>query len=152
MLPIGYIQHQKQMNFSQKSIYVSKDREEIHQNQKAISTSDLRYLVENPIQGESAEYNDNRVSLFVGQYGKCYVTGKSLNISEMHCHHKKPRALGGTDEYKNLVLIEEDIHRLVHLTKDETIMEYVIKIGLSAKELERVNKLRKQANTQEICF
>ena len=70
----------------------------------------------------------------------------------MHCHHKKPRALGGTDEYKNLVLIEEDIHRLVHLTKDETIMEYVIKLGLSAKELEKVNKLRKQANTQEICF
>ncbi len=152
MLPIGYIQHQKQMNFSQKSIYVSKDREEIHQNQKAISTNDLRYLVENPIQGESAEYNDNRVSLFVGQYGKCYVTGKPLNINEMHCHHKKPRALGGTDEYKNLVLIEENIHKLVHLTKDETIMEYVIKIGLSAKELEKVNKLRKQANTQEICF
>lgn len=96
MLPIGYIQHQKQMNFSQKSIYVSKDREEIHQNQKAISTSDLKYLVENPTQGQSAEYNDNRVSLFVGQYGKCYVTGKPLIISDMHCHHIKPRALGGT--------------------------------------------------------
>ena len=35
---------------------------------------------------------------------------------------KAPCFLGGTDEYKNLVLIEEDIHRLVHLTKDETIM------------------------------
>ena len=152
MLPIGYIQHQKQMNFSQKSIYVSKDREEIHQNQKAISTSDLKYLVENPIQGQSAEYNDNRVSLFVGQYGKCYVTGKPLNITEMHCHHKKPRALGGTDEYKNLVLIEENIHRLLHLTKDEIIAEYVRKLGLSTKELEKVNRLRKQANMQEICF
>jgi group II intron reverse transcriptase/maturase len=152
MLPIGYIQHQKQMNFSQKSIYVSKDREEIHQNQKAISTSDLRYLVENPIQGQSAEYNDNRVSLFVGQYGKCYVTGKPLIIGDMHCHHIKPRALGGTDEYKNLVLIEENIHRLLHLTKDEIIAEYVRKLGLSTKELEKVNRLRKQANMQEICF
>lgn len=140
------------MNFSQKSIYVSKDREEIHQNQKAISTSDLRYLVENPIQGQSAEYNDNRVSLFVGQYGKCYVTGKPLIIGDMHCHHIKPRALGGTDEYKNLVLIEENIHRLLHLTKDEIIAEYVRKLGLSTKELEKVNRLRKQANMQEICF
>ena len=70
----------------------------------------------------------------------------------MHCHHKKPRALGGTDEYKNLVLIEENIHRLVHSTKDETIAEYVTKLGLSTKELEKVNRLRKQANMQEICF
>lgn len=152
MLPIGYIQHQKQMNFNQKSTYVAKDREEIHQNQKAVDTSDLKYLVENPIQGQSAEYNDNRVSLFVGQYGKCYVTGNPLNISEMHCHHKKPRALGGIDEYKNLVLIEENIHRLVHLTNEKTITEYVTKLGLSTKELEKVNKLRKQANLQEICF
>ncbi|HHO42750.1 MAG TPA: group II intron reverse transcriptase/maturase [Epsilonproteobacteria bacterium] len=152
ILPIGYIQHQKQMNFSQKSTYIAKDRKEIHQSQKAVSTSELRYLVENPIQGQSAEYNDNRVSLFVGQYGKCYVTGKPLNINEMHCHHKKPRALGGTDEYKNLVLIEENIHRLVHSTKIETIKEYVTKLGLSTKELEKVNKLRKQANLQEICF
>jgi len=152
MLPIGYIQHQKQMNFSQKSIYVSKDREEIHQNQKAVDTSDLKYLVKNPIQGQSAEYNDNRVSLFVGQYGKCYVTGEPLNINEMHCHHKKPRALGGTDEYKNLILIGEDIHRLLHSTKIETIKEYVTKLGLSTKGLEKVNKLRKQANLQEICF
>ena len=152
ILPIGYIQHQKQMNFSQKSTYIAKDRKEIHQSQKAVSTSELRYLVENPIQGQSAEYNDNRVSLFVGQYGKCYVTGKPLNINEMHCHHKKPRALGGTDEYKNLVLIEENIHRLVHSTKIETIKEYVTKLGLSTKELEKVNKLRIQANLQEICF
>mgnify|MGYP003484389412 FL=1 len=152
MLPIGYIQNKWMGQYNGYTPYSVSDREKIHQNQKAVSTSDLRYLVKNPIQGQSAEYNDNRVSLFVGQYGKCYVTGKLLNINEMHCHHKKPRALGGTDEYKNLVLIEENVHRLVHSTKDETIMEYIIKFGLSTKELEKVNKLRKQANMQVICF
>ena len=151
LIPIGYIQHQKQMNSSQKSLYIAIDREEIHQNQKAISTSDLKYLIENPIQGQSIEYSDNRISLFVGQYGKCYITEKPLNLSEMHCHHKKPRALNGTDEYKNLVLIEENIHRLVHATKEETIREYVQKLGLTIKELEKVNKLREQANMQVIC-
>lgn len=152
MLPIGFIQHQKAYQYRGYIPYIALDRGKIHQNQMAVKINDLRYLVENPIQGQSSEYNDNRVSLFVGQYGKCYVTGKSLNISEMHCHHKKPRALGGTDEYKNLVLIEENVHRLVHSTKDETIVEYVEKLGLSIKELEKVNKLRKQANMQEICF
>lgn len=151
LIPIGYIQHQKQMNFSQKSLYIAIDREEIHQNQKAVSTSELRYLIENPIQGQSVEYNDNRISLLVGQIGKCHITGKPLNLSEMHCHHKKPRVSNGTDEYKNLVLIDENIHRLVHATKEETIREYIQMLNLTTKQLEKVNKLREQAKLLVIC-
>ena len=151
MLPIGYIQHQKQMNFSQLSLYSANDREKVHKNQKAVDTEDLKYLVRNPIQGQSVEYNDNRVSLFVGQYGKCYVTEKPLVLSEMHCHHKKPKALNGTDEYRNLVLLSVDVHRLVHATKDETIKGYIQKLKLTTKMLEKVNKLRKSAKLQVIC-
>ena len=151
MLPIGYIQHQKAFQYSGYTPYIASDREEIHKNQKAVSTSDLKYLMENPIQGQSVEYNDNRISLFVGQYGKCYITDKPLNPSEMHCHHKKPRALNGTDEYKNLVIIEENIHRLVHATKEETIKEYIQKLNLTTKQLEKVNKLREQAELLVIC-
>ena len=151
MLPIGYIQHQKAFQYSGYTPYIASDREEIHKNQKTVSTSDLKYLMENPIQGQSVEYNDNRISLFVGQYGKCYITDKPLNPSEMHCHHKKPRALNGTDEYKNLVIIEENIHRLVHATKEETIKEYIQKLNLTTKQLEKVNKLREQAKLLVIC-
>ena len=151
MLPIGYIQHQKAFQHSGYTPYIASDREEIHKNQKAVSTSDLKYLMENPIQGQSVEYNDNRISLFVGQYGKCYITDKPLNPSEMHCHHKKPRALNGTDEYKNLIIIEENIHRLVHATKEETIKEYIQKLNLTTKQLEKVNKLREQAKLLVIC-
>ena len=151
MLPIGYIQHQKAFQYSGYTPYIASDREEIHKNQKAVSTSDLKYLMENPIQGQSVEYNDNRISLFVGQYGKCYITDKPLNPSEMHCHHKKPRALNGTDEYKNLIIIEENIHRLVHATKEETIKEYIQKLNLTTKQLEKVNKLRGQAKLLVIC-
>jgi len=107
--------------------------------------------MENPIQGQSVEYNDNRISLFVGQYGKCYVTQKPLILSEMHCHHKKPRALNGTDEYKNLVLIDEDIHRLVHATREETIKGYAQMLKLTTIMLEKVNKLRKLAKLDVIC-
>ena len=151
LIPIGYIQHQKAFQYSGYTPYIASDREEIHKNQKAISTSDLKYLIENPIQGQSIEYNDNRISLFVGQYGKCYITEKPLNPSEMHCHHKKPRALNGTDEYKNLVIIEENIHRLIHATKDETIREYIKMLNLTTRQLEKVNKLREQAKLLVIC-
>ena len=151
MLPIGYIQNKWTGQYSGYTPYIASDREEIHKNQKAVNTSDLKYLIENPIQGQTVEYNDNRISLFVGQYGKCYITEKPLNPSEMHCHHKKPRVLNGTDEYKNLVIIEENIHRLVHATKDETIREYIQMLNLTTKQLEKVNKLREQAKLLVIC-
>ncbi len=151
LIPIGYIQHQWARQYNGYTPYIASDREEIHKNQKAVSTSDLKYLIENPVQGQSVEYNDNRISLFVGQYGKCYITEKPLNPSEMHCHHKKPCALNGADEYKNLVIIEENIHRLVHATKDETIREYIQMLNLTTKQLEKVNKLREQAKQLVIC-
>ena len=151
LLPIGYIQHQWGRQYKGYSPYIASDREQIHQNQKAVDISELRYLIENPIQGQSVEYNDNRISLFVGQYGKCYVTEKPLILSEMHCHHKKPRALNGSDEYKNLVLLSDDVHRLVHSTKEETIKGYTQKLNLTTKMLEKVNKLRKLAKLNVIC-
>ena len=53
--------------------------------------------------------------------------------------------------YKNLIIIEENIHRLVHATKEETIKEYIQKLNLTTKQLEKVNKLREKANMQVIC-
>ena len=58
------------------------------------------FLMENPVRGQSIEYNDNRISLYVGQRGRCYVTGEKLQVSDMEAHHKKPKSVGGKDEYK----------------------------------------------------
>ena len=108
--------------------------------------------MENPIKGQSVEYNDNRISLFVGQYGKCYVTSKEMNSQNMHCHHKLPKNLGGTDEYKNLVLIEENIHRLVHAVKEETIKRYLSELNLTSEMIDKINKLRGKAKLQKISL
>ena len=45
-----------------------------------------------PITDEDVEFNDNRVSLYVGQAGKCGVSGKVLEIGKMEVHHKKPKS------------------------------------------------------------
>jgi hypothetical protein len=46
----------------------------------------------NPIQGQSTEYNDNRISLYVGQRGTCALTKEKLRISDVEVHHKVPRS------------------------------------------------------------
>lgn len=91
----------------------------------------------------STEYNDNRISLIVGQKGKCYVTGSNLNPYEMECHHKIPKNKGGSDEYKNLVWLSMEAHKLVHSTRMETINKYLNILKLDEKGLKRVNSLRK---------
>ena len=73
---------------------------------------------------------------------KCAVTDRVLWIDEIHCHHKKPVAQNGTDEYKNLVIVHEDVHRLIHATKLETITAYLNKLNLSQSQIGKLNKLR----------
>ena len=63
----------------------------------------------------SAEYNDNRISLYVGQQGRCYVTGEPFRTGEMEVHHKKRRRDGGGDLYANLVWVTADVHKLIHV-------------------------------------
>jgi len=52
--------------------------------------------------------------LFTIQRGKDKVTGKYLDINKMEVHHIKQRINGGTNEIGNLILIDEETHKLIH--------------------------------------
>ena len=82
----------------------------------------------------SIEYADNRISLFAAQYGKCAITGIMLEPHDIHCHHKIPRHLGGTDAYENLVLVTEAVHILIHVKSDETVRKYLAGLKRNKKQ------------------
>ena len=140
--PIGYIQTKTPM-FKKKKIckYTPEGREEIHKNLK-INTRTMLELMRVKDKRRSIEYMDNRISLFAAQYGRCNVTGKELSINEIHCHHKVPIKLGGTDEYSNLVILHQDIHILIHSTDIETQNTYLKLINPDKKALNKINELR----------
>lgn len=151
--PIGYIQTKNPM-YKKKKIckYTAEGREEIHKCLKfdeSVMTV-LRMLAKAVIPNRSIEYMDNRVSLYAAQFGKCAVTEKVLWIDEIHCHHKKPTSQGGTDEYKNLVIVHTDVHRLIHAVKSETIQAYLNKIKPTKSQLDKINKFRKTAGNPAI--
>lgn len=50
--------------------------------------------------------------------------------------------LGGDDSYGNLVLIDVDVHILVHATQEKASGKYLSSLLLDEKQLEKVNKLR----------
>ena len=110
----------------------------------------LHYLMENPVQGESIEFNDNRLALYCAQQGKCAVTGKPLSIGDIHCHHKTRKADGGDDRYSNLVLVCMDVHTLLHATKENTIQSHVGKLSLDYWQKDKLNRLRSRLNLNPI--
>lgn len=68
--------------------------------------------------------------------------GSSAFADEVTCHHIESYAATQDDSYKNLVIIQELIHRLIHATQTSTIKRYLSALKLSKSELTHVNKYR----------
>lgn len=150
VVPIGFIQT-RPPQYKKRSInaYTPEGRVGIHQNLK-FSTTILHQLMRSKEPHRSIEYMDNRLSLYCAQYGKCAVTGVWLLKDDIHCHHKVPKGKGGNDSYENLVIIHEDVHKLIHATDPQTIEKYLQQIALDSKSLAKLNKLRTTAGYEII--
>lgn len=147
--PIGYIRHRPPLQKKRKICsYTAEGRAIIHKSLEKVNMEILHYLMRNPIPNRSIEYNDNRLSLYSAQQGKCAVTGKVLTIGDIHCHHKIPRSAGGTDSYDNLVLVSKCVHSLIHATNPATIRKYLEILKLDSKQLKKLNKFRTLANVE----
>lgn len=151
LVPIGVMEYKTVLNHSQSSIYTEKGRGKLHNNQKSVSTDSIVYLIEYPITYRSMEYNDNRISKFIAQYGKCYITKRQLKVNEMHCHHIIPTEHNGNDHYKNLVIVSDKMHRLIHASRPETIRQYLNETELTNEGIKRLNSLREKAKMTKIC-
>lgn len=151
LLPIGYIQHHPPIH-KKKTInkYTPEGRAEIHKNLESVDMGILHFLMRNPIASATIEYNDNRISLYVAQKGVCAITKEPLTLEQIHCHHKTPVSLGGGDEYANLIIVHERVHRLIHATNSETISAIMQTLQLKPAQLKKLNKLRKQAGNEAI--
>lgn len=143
IVPIGYVQHRNPMwKKANVNKYTVEGRNEIHKSLQNIDMNILLYIMRNPIQNQSIEYNDNRIALYSAQMGKCAVTGKHLEYNEIHCHHKTPKYMGGKDDYSNLIILNITIHKLIHSTRVETIERLLKLLYLTEKQVEKVNQLR----------
>jgi len=129
--------------------YTVHGRKLIHDKLRNVNTL-VQYLLNCKEYEKSVEYNDNRISLMAAQNGKCAITGEHLAIGNMHCHHKKPKALGGNDDYFNLMWVRIEVHMLIHATKSDTINKYLSMLNLDEKALKKVNSLRLSAENLEI--
>ena len=151
LYPIGYVQCRNPMN-KKRSIcsYTAEGRKGLHDNLR-VNVGLMHLMMHQSLHTRSAEYCDNRISLYSAQWGKCAVTGQEFQVvSDIHCHHKIPRKNGGSDKYENLVLVLEPVHRLIHATQSETIQKYMSLLNLNKKQVKKLNELREKAGLYPI--
>lgn len=152
LFPINGIKTKPPMCFSQDICsYTEAGRAKIHALQNAVNPRLLRQLMENPIQGASIELNDNRISMFVAQHGKCAISKEPLALGNMVVHHITPKQAGGGDNYANLILVTPDVHQLIHAKAEETVQKYLNKLKSCKLNMARLNKLRELAGNCKIA-
>ena len=151
LYPISYVHFKKPLQIHPEvTPYTEVGRNRIHNTLTVVLPHELEALRKGNFGKRSIEYIDNRISRFVGQNGKCYVTGIRLETNEVHCHHKVPLKLGGTDKYDNLIIIHKDIHKLIHSTNIKLILQSSKDWTIKSKS--KFNQLRKYANLEPIYF
>ena len=145
LVPLAYVQFKIPMRKSRKiNPYTSEGRAEIHDNLR-VDVNSMLWLMRHPIPTESVRYNDNRVSLYAGQDGKCAITGKKLDVQTCICYRKTNDCKKGKDSYQNLLLLSLQGLAIVSSEDMMSVAALVKEYSLNAKVITKVNKLRATA-------
>ena len=145
LVPLAYVQFKIPMRKSRKiNPYTPEGRAEIHDNLR-IDVNSMLWLMRHPIPTESVRYNDNRVSLYAGQDGKCAITGKKLDVQTCICYRKTNNCNKGNDSYQNLLLLSLQGLAIVSSEDMMSVAALVKEYSLNAKVITKVNKLRATA-------
>ena len=148
---INAVKHKNPMNFQQKiTPYTKEGRKQMRGVlENTLNRSYYRYLLDRVSYSKhhrtsSVEYLDNRLSKYLAQNGRCYVTGLVLHPREMHCHHIKPYSKD-CDDYHNLVWLTQLVHTLLHAVQKDVILKYLNELDLDKDQLSKLNCLRVKA-------
>lgn len=140
--PLSYVQHKSAMSFAQDICdYTKRGRNKSTKRLINETEYSIKLLSKNYIKNRSVEYNDNRISRSSMCLMRCEITKTELDIDTVHCHHVIPVQYGGDDKYSNLLIVNKDIHKLIHATQKETIEKYKYLIK-NKRSLNKINKLR----------
>ncbi|WP_144490014.1 group II intron reverse transcriptase/maturase [Bacillus thuringiensis] len=153
LLPVTGVHHKNPWNFSQTICnYTEIGRRKVHSNLKVIPKDVLIQVMNTYSKSRSIEYNDNRISKYIAQYGKCFITGEEIGVDRVHCHHIIPINKGGDDRYHNLVIVDWFIHKLIHMTNLNKITHYLRSFNLNKKQMDKLNVLRTKAGNEPIVI
>lgn len=137
IIPVGYVSYK----------YPKYKRHEVNKYVRKYSD------IENCISYDVMKYMvKNALSRYIVQKGKCAVTHNALSISDMVCVHIKPCKGERNDTYRNLIILSKAVSEVVRATNPEKIRKLLTDLDLTEEMKEKINKLRKHRELEEIQF
>ena len=146
---MGYVQYKYPM-YKRRCVnkYIRKYDDGIN----CVSFDVMKYMIEHPEEYLSLEMADNAVSRYIAQKGKCAVTHEPLAINDMICQHIKVKKQYRNDTYNNLIIISKDVSKLILAENRKSIKRYISRLNLTDEMKDKINKLRKHRELEEIQF
>lgn len=117
VIPVRYVQFKAPQSFNEGyNLY------DIKNNLNTINLEDMEKVIayfSSAVHNtrDSVELYENKISRLVSQKALCYITNQPLIYGEIATHHIIPVHLGGTDEYENIIIVQERVHEIIHHSK-----------------------------------
>lgn len=137
IFPVDIISCKINKCHSQLEVFTKEGREKLIKDLDKEVEYIAQRMANSPIETRSVEYNDNRISRYTMQNGKCAITGIQLQYADIHCHHKILWSKSKNDSFTNLVILHKDIHTLIHMVDKDVISKSLTKFKVKGKKLER---------------
>ena len=125
------------------SRYTVTGRNNLHKLLPKELAESIKYILKNPIKEESLEFNDNRISSYVGQLGRCYISNEIVAMETMITRRIHPQNSGGNDAYNNIIIVDKENNELIEEPSVELVLKKIKGLKFDKKSLKRLNKLRK---------
>lgn len=149
IIPVGYVSYEYP---KYKRREVNKYVRKYSDIENCISFDVMKYMMENAHLYPTLEMADNALSRYIAQKGKCAVTHTALSVSDMVCVHIKPCKGERNDTYRNLIILSKDVSEVVRATNPVKIGKLLADLHLTEEMKEKINKLRKHRELEEIQF
>ena len=126
--------------------YNNKSRNEFYKELKIKNLYMIEVILKNSYLKETVEFNDNVISKFCGQLGKYAFTNKMiLDISNLKVVKRENTPFN--NKYDNIILVEKKVKELIEKKEVDDLIEMIrLKKGLTSKQLEEINIVRKENN------
>ncbi|MCD8079446.1 MAG: HNH endonuclease, partial [Bacteroides sp.] len=86
-----------------------------------VSVEDIGYLVHTSKPIRNSRFAMFRISKYSSVGGISYLSGLHVPVRDYHCHHIIPLSKGGTHDFKNLCVLSELEHTILHSPNPERL-------------------------------
>ena len=148
IVPIRYVQFKAPKSFNEGQNIYNREKD-----QNIVNLENLTELIEYFSaslfnERDTVELYESKMSRVLSQKGKCYITGEPLKYGELATHHITPVVNGGGDEYENVIIIDDEVHKIIHFSKDikEAKIKMLDNYKLNKKQLKRFEEIYNKTN------